>query len=49
VGAVHDEAGDHLVSPGYLILDDQLALGLGGMKSSDPPQVILAIGFLAGE
>ena len=25
VGSVHDEAGNHLVSPGYLILDDQAA------------------------
>src|SRR5215208_1963966 len=48
VDGVHDEAGHHLVVPGYLILDDQATRGERGMKSSDPPQVILSIGFLAG-
>src|SRR5215207_5763387 len=47
VDGVHDEARNHLVAPSYLVLDDQPARGEGGMKSSDPPQVILAIGFLA--
>src|SRR5215213_9303632 len=46
VGCVHDEAGNHLVVAGYLVLDDQAALGEGGLISRDPPQVILAIGFL---
>src|SRR5215208_732893 len=48
VDRVHDEAGHHLVGPCYLVLDDQGARGEGGMKGSDPPQVILSIGFLAG-
>jgi hypothetical protein len=43
VGGVHDEAGNHLVVPRYLVLDDQAALGEGGLISRDPPQVILAI------
>src|SRR5215204_1317030 len=37
------------LSPGYLILDNQASLRDGGMKSSDPLQVILAIRFLAGK
>src|SRR5215218_3337089 len=49
VDCVHEEAGNHLVVPGYLVLDDQAALGEGGLISRDPPQVILAIGFLAGK
>src|SRR5215217_7355256 len=49
VGGVHDEAGHHLVVPCYLVLDDQAALGEGGLISSDPSQVILAIGFLTGK
>src|SRR5215217_8315443 len=48
VDRVHDEAGRYLIGPCYLVLDDQGARGEGGMKGSDPPQVILAIGFLAG-
>jgi hypothetical protein len=31
VGRVHDEAAHHLVSPGYLILDDQAAWREGGV------------------
>jgi hypothetical protein len=48
VGGVYDQAPNHLLCFGYLVLDDQPDWAEGGMKGSDPPQVIVTIGFLAG-
>jgi hypothetical protein len=49
VGGVRHEAGHHLVTCSYLVLDDYVALGEGCVISRDRPLVALAIGFLAGQ
>jgi hypothetical protein len=49
VGGVHGEAGHYLVSPGYLVLDEEPAVGKGGVISRDLPLATLAAGLLAGK
>jgi hypothetical protein len=49
VGGTHDEAGDHLVCFGYLLLDEEPAVGKGGSELGDRPLVAFAVGLLAGK
>jgi hypothetical protein len=49
VGGVHGEASHHLVARGYLVLDEEPAVGKGGVISRDRPLVTLAAGLLAGK
>src|SRR5918994_2009009 len=49
VGAVHGEAGHHLVACGYLVLDEEPAVGKGGKHLGYRPLVTLAAGLLAGK
>src|SRR5918998_277294 len=48
MGGSCGEAGDHLVPLSNLLLDVIAAVGEGGMIVSVPPQVILAVGLVAG-
>src|SRR3712207_8882034 len=47
VGGAHDEAGHHRVSFGYLLLDEEPAVGKGGRILGDRPLVAFAVGLLA--